>query len=472
MLAAVLVVLATLAAVLVVLATLALPARAAPSVELLYFGSDACPYCQRMQVFLDDLEARYGDDLDIQRFEVSGDLAARDRWVREMTARGQEASGVPTAILGDRVWVGFSDEVAVSVDAAVAAAVAAAADADQPATAEPPRTADDPAAAEDQRAADDPDVADDPDAADDPGAEAAGAEVVRIPLFGDIDVGARSALGATVAIAFVDGFNPCSLWVLSVLLAMVLNAGASRGRVALVGGTFLTVTGLIYGAFIAGVFTVLGFIEHLNAIQIAVGVVALVVGAVNVKDYVAYKRGISFTIPDRFKPRIYRGGRMIRDTDRPLAAVLGTTVAMAAGIAVVELPCTAGFPVIWSGILRTQGVEGAAFAGLLGVYLLIYVLDELLLFAAVVVTLRIGRFEERHGRLLKLLAGAVMISLGVVLLVAPQLMEDMLAATLVVGGSVVLAIVIDLVVRRRQPPDPAPPASTRGTRPKAKTPAR
>jgi thiol-disulfide isomerase/thioredoxin len=437
-----------LAAVAVGLAVL--PARAAEPVTLEFYGTDTCPYCHQMALFLDDLEARYGDAVRVERYEVANDLAARDRWVTEMAARGQEASGVPTTMLGETVWVGFNEQVAAEVETAVVAAIEAA------------------EAAEVTEPVDDTPVGPDPPPAGDEPGEAAGQPdtVIDVPVLGEVDAAARSALGATVLIALIDGFNPCSLWVLTVLLAMVLNAGATRGRVALVGGTFLTVTGLLYGLFIAGVFTVLGFIEHLDAIRIGVAVIALFVGAVNVKDYVAYKQGLSFTIPDRLKPRIYRGGRAMRDLDRPLPAVLGTTIAMAAGIALIELPCTAGFPVIWSGIMRTQGVEGAAFGGLLGLYLLLYVLDELVLFAIVVMTLRIGRFEERHGRLLKLLAGTVMVSLGVVLLVAPTLMENLLAATLVIAGSAVLALLIDQASRRRQGGDEPPerertPAGTR-----------
>jgi glutaredoxin len=405
---------------------LAFPARADDPVTLLYFGADGCPYCAQMQDFLDDLEVRFGDDLVVERHEVSGDPAARDRWVAEMAERGQEARGVPTAILDEQVWVGFDATIGARVESAVAEAIEARA-----APVGPPSPDDGPPTT----------------VGPDPGNDT----VMRLPLLGEVDVATRSAIGATAVIAFVDGFNPCSLWVLAVLLAMVLNAGATRGRIALVGGVFLTVTGLIYGAFIAGVFTILGFIDHLGAIRVGVAAIALFVGAVNVKDYLAYKKGLSFTIPDRFKPRIYRGGRAIRDTDRPLAAVLGTTVAMAAGIAIVELPCTAGFPVIWSGIMRTQGVEGSAFAGLLGLYLLIYILDEVVLFTAVVITLRISRFEERHGRLLKLLAGTVMLALGGVLLFAPGLMENLFGATLVIAAAIVVAVIADRVLRKRLP---------------------
>jgi thiol-disulfide isomerase/thioredoxin len=413
--------LALLAGTLLTLLFVAAPRQATDPVTLLYFGADGCPYCTQMQVFLDDLERRFGDDLEVVRHDVSGDQAARARWVRELTERGHQPSGVPTAILGEQVWIGFDVGIGDRITSAVAAAIA------------------DRAPVDEEARVDAPDAADPPETPD---------TALDVPFLGSVDAAAHSALAATAMIAFIDGFNPCSLWVLVVLLGMVLNAGATRRRIALIGGTFLMVTGLIYGAFIAGVFTVIGFIEHLGALRVGVASIALFVGAVNVKDHLAYKKGLSFTIPDRFKPRIYRSGRSIRDTDRPLAAVLGTTIAMAVGISLVELPCTAGFPVIWSGILRTQGVGGAEFGALLTLYLLIYVLDELVLFGAVLVTLKIGRFEERHGRLLKLVGGMVMIALGIVLLAAPQLMSDLAAATLVILGAVAAAFVFDRIHRK------------------------
>jgi hypothetical protein len=165
-------------------------------------------------------------------------------------------------------------------------------------------------------------------------------------------------------------------------------------------------------------------------------------GVINVKDYVAYKRGVSLTIPDRFKPRIYRAGRAVRDPGRSLPAVLGLTVVMAAGISLVELPCTAGFPVIWTGVLHTLGVEGAEFAMLLALYLGIYVLDELLIFGLALVTLRVTRLQEQGGRVLKLVGGAVMLALGLVLLIAPELMASLGGSLAVVGGAVVLALAV------------------------------
>ena len=401
-------------------------------VELLYFGSVTCPFCQQMEAYLRDLEAAYSPPLDVVKHEVSRDPGARERWEAELLARGYQPSGVPTTIIGDRVWIGFDDRVAVEVTQAVVSLVSASGEV---------------AAASGQDSSSDAQAAASTTRVEpvEPGQTS-----ITIPLVGEVELAGRSAIGITALIAFVDGFNPCSLWVLAILLAMVLNAGATRARVIAVGVTFLTVTGLIYGAFIVGVFTVVDLLASVAVIGWVVGAIALLVGAVNIKDYFAYKQGLSFTIPDRYKPRIYRGGRAIRDHERPLPAVLATTVVLAAGVAVIELPCTMGFPVIWTGLLQTMGVaRGAEFAGLLGLYLLIYVGLELVLFTVVVVTMQVTRLEERHGRALKLVGGSLMVVLGVAMIWFQTLLDDLTGLLILTLSAVGLAGVLVLINRAR-----------------------
>jgi cytochrome c biogenesis protein CcdA len=113
--------------------------------------------------------------------------------------------------------------------------------------------------------------------------------VIEVPLAGDMDLSGRSTLLATVLIALVDGFNPCSLWVLTVLLALVLHTG-SRRRVIAIGGTFLVVTTLIYGLFIVGVYSTLGLVSAMDGIRLVVAAFALTFGLVNVKDFFWFKR--------------------------------------------------------------------------------------------------------------------------------------------------------------------------------------
>ena len=71
-----------------------------------------------------------------------------------------------------------------------------------------------------------------------------------MPLLGTLNLANESQIVSTVLIAFVDGVNPCSIWVLSVLLALTLRTG-SRKKVFLIGLVFITVTASIYALFIA-----------------------------------------------------------------------------------------------------------------------------------------------------------------------------------------------------------------------------
>jgi cytochrome c biogenesis protein CcdA len=418
------------------------------TVVVRYFYGTECPYCMQQGIVMDVWEEQY--DVRIHRYEVWHDESNRALFQELAAAYGEEAGGVPTTFIGDRVWIGFDDSSAIGMEAAISSCAAEGCidplsvldRGPQPAPEEPEHSA--------AKPTEGPPA---PNEAADTGGESAA--TISVPFLGPVDADAMGLLPATALIAFVDGFNPCSLWVLSVLLAMLLRTG-SRGRIAAVGGAFLVTTALVYGLFIAGVFSAMSYVGYLTGIRWAVALLALTFAAVNIKDYFAFKKGFSFTIPDRFKPRIYRGGRGLLDENRSLLAVTGAAVVMALGIALVELPCTAGFPVVWSGLLTDAGVGGAEFGGLLAVYLGIYLLDEVVLFAAVVVTLRIARFQEHHGQLLKLVGGMVMLALGVVMLIQPAVMNSIGGTVLVFLAASGATAVVHLVTRRFRGPASRP----------------
>ena len=358
------------------------------------FMSETCPHCTAQKPFLDRLD-REQEQLEVVHMEVMTTDAHHDLLRAMAAAHDVRPGSVPMIFLGGEVWTGDSRQIRSEIETAVSRCL----ESDCP----DPRAL----AATAQRQ---------------PGAEREPA-VISLPLIGQIDMSVQPLLFSTVMIAFVDGFNPCSIWVLTILLALVLHSG-SRGRVLLVGLTFLFTTAAIYGMFIAGVFSVLAFAAYLPWVYWIVALFALTFGLVNVKDYFWFKRGFSFTIDDKHKPGIFKGFRELMINGRSPLALIGATILMAGGIALIELPCTAGFPVIWSGLVSANEITGMAFLGLLGVYILIYLLIELVIFGIAVVKLRIDRFQEHHGRILKLVGGVIMIALAAVLIAAPEMMSS------------------------------------------------
>lgn len=244
---------------------------------------------------------------------------------------------------------------------------------------------------------------------------------VSLPVGGEIDPEEESLLVSTLLIGLVDGFNPCSLWVLTVLLGVTVRAG--REKVLAVGLTFLPVTALVYGLFIAGVLSIFSYVSHLDEIRVAVAVFALAVGVVSTKDFVAPDRGFSFSIPESRKPGLYDRIRTVLRTDGLLSTV-GATALLAAGVALLELPCTSGLPLAWSNLVAASDPSTPVYAGLLATYVLAYLSVELVIFGVAVVTLDRIRYGERRGRVLKLFAGTVMLGLGGALFLDPTVIED------------------------------------------------
>ena len=386
-------------------------------VAVYVFWGDGCPHCGDQKPFLRQLEADY-PNLTVREFEVWHELRHQLLFSRMAVLHGLQGDAVPTVFVGGRTWVGDSSSIRHQIRRVIEQC-------SRVACPDPLAALDNPIPRQ-------------------PAAVPPAGSTLGLPWLGEIDLGLQPLLLSTALIALVDGFNPCSLWVLTLLLALVIHSG-SRQRIVLVGTTFLTVTALVYGLFITGLFGVLSYVGYLWWIQLGVAAFALLFAVVNIKDYFWYRRGLSFTIAEQRKPGIYRGMRRVMN--RSGMGMMAATAAMALGVALVELPCTAGFPVIWGNLLAAHQPTTAAFAGLLALYLLIYLLDEAIVFGVVAVTLRVSRFEEQHGRVLKLVGGMIMLFLALVMLLRPELMNSV-AGSLGVFGLALLATALVLLVHR------------------------
>jgi hypothetical protein len=153
--------------------------------------------------------------------------------------------------------------------------------------------------------------------------------------------------------------------------------------------------------------------------QMLLGGVALLVGGLNLKDFLAFGSGLSIGIPESAKPGVYRQVRRIIRAEN-LRGALAAVMVLAILVNTVELLCTAGLPAIYTQVLTTYSLPGWAYYGYLALYNLAYVADDSLMLAVAVVTLSRRKLQESGGRWLKLLSAVVMLALGLVLLLKPD----------------------------------------------------
>jgi hypothetical protein len=188
---------------------------------------------------------------------------------------------------------------------------------------------------------------------------------------------------------------------------------------ALVAGTFVLVSAAVYYAFMAAWLNVLLAVGLSTQVRWALAAVALLIGTVNVKDFMALGKGISFSIPDSAKPGMYARMRSALNAEA-LPASLFAVALLAVVVNFVELLCTAGLPAIDTAVLTQQNLGTATHYAYPGLYILGYVADDTLMVTLAVVALGNRKLTEHTGRWLKLLSALVMLALGLVLLLRPD----------------------------------------------------
>lgn len=243
-------------------------------------------------------------------------------------------------------------------------------------------------------------------------------ETINVPFVGSVDTTSLSLPALTLVLAGLDAFNPCAFFVLLFLLSMMTHQ-KNRSRMLAIGGIFVTVSGLMYFAFMAAWLNIFQIFGHLPWVTLAAGVLAVLVGAVNVKDFFWLEKGITLSISEAKKPDIFRRTRAILTADR-LPAILAATVLLAVAANFYELLCTAGFPMVYTRILTLADLSSPARYAWLAAYNLVYVVPLAAIVVVFARTLGARKLTEREGRLLKLMSGMMMLELGVLLLAAPK----------------------------------------------------
>src|SRR4030043_290012 len=163
------------------------------------------------------------------------------------------------------------------------------------------------------------------------------------------------SLGKITALALADSVNPCALAVLAmVLMTILIQNPEKRKRVLLTGLAFCSsvyVGYLIYGVIIIQFFRTFAEVLRANSgfVYNGLAILAMVLGALNIKDFFFYKKGSFATeMPIWMRPKVKKV--IDRITSPAGAFIIGFLVI------IFLLPCTIGPYIIASGLLSELGV--------------------------------------------------------------------------------------------------------------------
>ena len=443
-----------------------------PQVEDLFtahvYTRATCPRCKNAKAFLARFQQRW-PAMRVKIYEITQDAAARRRW-QELCNQHRVVPGLPTMAFAGRLIVGYQgdaitgrqyEDLLIQVSGSKRGSQPAGRDtgwlsplpafpvgmiailqlptepvSESPETfdAVPPPDDFDAVPLPEEAKSEDFDTVPLPDGAapEQPGEQAvisgeegssesaASYETIVVPWLGELNVRELGLPIFTFLVGLVDGFNPCAMWVLVFLLSILVNI-KDRKKIIFIAGTFVVVSGLAYYTFMAAWLSLL-LIGLARWIQVTLGVMAIIIGVINVKDFFAFKKGISLSIPESSKPGIYARVRHIVTTEYLTVALMGAVV-LAVLVNVVELLCTAGLPALYTQILTMHELPAWKNYLYLALYISAYMLDDTILLVIVVVTLSHRRLQEREGRWLKLISGLVILILGAVMILKPEWMQ-------------------------------------------------
>jgi hypothetical protein len=274
---------------------------------------------------------------------------------------------------------------------------------------------------------------------------AAGSTVLTLPVVGRTDLAHLPLLTLAVVLGALDSFNPCAFFVLFTLLSILVHAH-SRRRMLFVGGIFVAFSAVVYFLFMAAWLNLFLRVGEPRLVTAAAGVVALLIAAINVKDYFFFKQGISLSIPDSKKPGLYVRMRGLVQASSAPALALGTVV-LAVAANTYELLCTAGFPMVFTRILTLNRITPAEHYLYLAIYNLVYVVPMAFVVGLFSFTLGARKLSEEQGRVLKLVSGFMMLGLGLIVLIDPSLFNRMLTGVALLGLALAVTGVV-LVLER------------------------
>lgn len=359
-------------------------------VRIYFFWGDGCPHCEKEKVYLDEISRKYSH-VEIRSYEVWKNQPNAVFFSRMAAAAGVKSTGVPVTFIGNKAFAGFSDRTAEEIENRVQYCIGH------------------------------------KDSCGEPSNDSTGSslserhQIISIPLLGYIDMSEISLPVISIVLGGMDGFNPCAFFVLFFLLSLLIHA-KSRKKMILIGGTFVFFSGFLYFIFMAAWLNVFLVARQVMVITIIAGIVALVVSLINIKDFFLFKKGISLSIPEKAKPRLFEQMRSLLKSSS-VASMLTATIFLAIAANTYELLCTAGFPMVFTRILTLHNLPTMQYYFYLSLYIATYVLPLTAIVVTFTVTLGAKKLSAWQGRRLKLLSGLMMFFLGLILLIDPSLLN-------------------------------------------------
>lgn len=357
----------------------------AKDATMYFFYGEGCPHCAKEKEFLNEMEVKY-PNLEIKRYEVYNNSENKDLMNTYKQKFNVTGMGVPFTVVGDSYVYGYSEIYNEKIENMIREALGL------------------------------EKISYEENNNDNKDNDSENEEVV--PILGKINVKNTSLVLISIVLGLVDGFNPCAMWVLILLISSLIGISDKKRR-WIIGITFLLTSALMYLLIMMSWLNIVVNITSTVVIRSIIAILAVVAGLINLKGYLNQKVAGCTVVKNENRKKTFDKIKKFT-TEKSLIICLVGVITLAISVNLVELACSLGLPVLFSSILAVNNVTGfTAFLYTL-VYILFFLLDDLIVFLIAMFTLKVIGISNKYSKYSKLIGGILMLIIGLLLLVKPE----------------------------------------------------
>ena len=338
------------------------------------FHGQECPHCKEEKKWINELETKYKNKINFIYYEVWHNKDNQILVKKVKTKLNIKEEGVPLTIIGNKYYVGFSKTIQNEMEKQIELYLNNSKNSNY-----------------------------------------------NIPILGNINIKNTSLTLITIILGFIDGFNPCAMWILLFLINLLIPI-KNKKKAWLFGLLFLFTSGFIYFLSMLGINLVLG-VAKINIIKLLLGTFIFIAGIINLKKYIETRNdSVGCKVVDNKKRKIIITKIKNIINNKSLLLSLIGIITLAVSVNLIELTCSLGFPLIYTEILAINKVKGIIKFIYLTLYILLYLIDDIIVFIISMYTLSAVGITNKYNKLITLISSIIMILIGLLLIFKPSIL--------------------------------------------------
>ena len=345
-------------------------------VNFYLFKGEGCPHCADEEKWLQDIKKEYKDYVNFYEFEVWYDENNSKMMEKAKEIFDFSGPGVPFTVIGDKYYSGFSDSIGTMMENAINDYL-------------------------------NTEINDDFN------------KKIDIPILGKVNM-KNSSLGIiAIVLGFVDGFNPCAMWILLFLINMFLGT-KDKKKSWILGFTFLVISAFVYFLSMLGINVIIG-VATVGYLKIAIAIFILIMGIFSLRKYLKIRKeeaGCSI-VDNRKRKKLVTKVKKIISSKNFILSIVGIST-LAISVNLIELACSLGFPMIFTEMLTINNITGISRILYLLLYVFFYMIDDMVVFTISMITLQATGITNKYNKLCALVSSIIMIIMGLLLIFKPE----------------------------------------------------